>query len=308
MSIEICSICYFYVGKLLLKPPVIQMFLTTLSLLQLSVLIDLLHVYCGTAFPVKKSVSVQWRGSTHLLYIRLWLHCSIGGIVPQTKLHTKPTPDRVSTGWGLSHADRGGYGPHLLLLLTSMQIKTYWLSLFSVGTGYWQLFYSHKFLEDAWGDSAFSSSSCFSAGWVSQRQTVCVRGCVSRHEEDNKSCPTYVQDSLFGSGLAGMPVFPVLQLLISALVFPKDNHDNSLQWRQIKPIKKKETSLYSEASCHLPSLTCTMLSRCSSEPPAAHRSPALPSGPWDAVGPLARDLPLGWRRDDMKPAADSVRE
>lgn len=40
---------------------------------------------------------------------------------------------------------------------------------------------------------------------------------------------TNVQDSLFGSVLVGVPVFPILQLLVSALVFPKDNHDNSLR-------------------------------------------------------------------------------
>lgn len=45
----------------------------------------------------------------------------------------------------------------------------------------------------------------------------------------NNNNHTYVQDSLFGSVLAGVPVFPILQLLVSALVLSKDNHDNTLK-------------------------------------------------------------------------------
>lgn len=51
-------------------------------------------------------------------------------------------------------------------------------------------------------------------------------------EEDNNNHLTNVQDSLFGGVLAGVPVFPILQLLVSALVFPKDNHDDTLKWKQ----------------------------------------------------------------------------
>lgn len=62
-------------------------------------------------------------------------------------------------------------------------------------------------------------------------------------EQDNNNHLTYVQDSLFGSVLAGVPVFPILQLLVSALIFPKDNHDNTLQLKQrhgtIRPKQEK---------------------------------------------------------------------
>lgn len=40
---------------------------------------------------------------------------------------------------------------------------------------------------------------------------------------------TNIQDSLFRSVLPGVPVFPVVQLLIPAFVFSKDHHNNTLQ-------------------------------------------------------------------------------
>lgn len=52
------------------------------------------------------------------------------------------------------------------------------------------------------------------------------------NEKDNNNPHTNIQDSLFGCVLPGVPVFPILQLLISALVFPKDNHDNTLKQKQ----------------------------------------------------------------------------
>lgn len=40
---------------------------------------------------------------------------------------------------------------------------------------------------------------------------------------------TNIQDSLFSRVLARMPVFPILKLLVSALVLPKHNHDDALK-------------------------------------------------------------------------------
>lgn len=70
---------------------------------------------------------------------------------PQTKpaqcLKSLPHSIQFSpTGWGLSPADFTGYGfspgPHLFLLLTSMQMRTHWLSIRCalVGIEDWQLF------------------------------------------------------------------------------------------------------------------------------------------------------------------------
>ncbi len=52
------------------------------------------------------------------------------------------------------------------------------------------------------------------------------------YKEEHNNHHTNIQDSLFSSVLAGVPVFPILQLLISAFVFTKDNHDNTLKWKQ----------------------------------------------------------------------------
>lgn len=54
---------------------------------------------------------------------------------------------------------------------------------------------------------------------------------------------TDVQDSLLDGVLARVPVLPVLQLLISALVFAKDNHDHALMCRRED---RAETSQYGE--------------------------------------------------------------
>lgn len=65
----------------------------------------------------------------------------------------------------------------------------------------------------------------------------------SRYDLAYTPVNTDIQDSLLGRVLTRVPVFPILQLLISALVLPEHNHDNALKTKaEINLLKHKSNN------------------------------------------------------------------